>query len=108
MRSRTRRLRPQRPDQFLSRVRVAIAVTDDACCQIDEVAAACRRLGLEHTSTLAGVGVLLGSVDLGDLPKLRTLPHVAAVEIKREARVCALRARRAHQRDFAAARDSIR
>jgi hypothetical protein len=90
MTSRTRRPRPQRSGDSLSRVKVAIAVTDDACAQIDEVAAACRRLGLEHTSTLAGVGVLLGSVELGDLPKLRALPRVAAVEIKREARVCAL------------------
>jgi hypothetical protein len=84
----------------MRRVRVAIAVTDDACDQIEQVAAACRRLGLEHTSTLAGVGVLLGSVELDDLPKLRTLPRVAAVEIKREARVCALPAPRASHPDF--------
>jgi hypothetical protein len=80
----------QRGPSSLSRVKVAIAVTDDACNEIDKVAAACRRLGLEHTSTLAGVGILLGSVELGDLPKLRTLPRVAAVEIRREARICAL------------------
>jgi len=90
MTSRTENQRKQGPDHSLSRVKVAIAVTDDARNQIDQVAAACRRLGLEHTSTLAGVGVLLGSVELGDLPKLRSLPRVAAVEIKREARVCAL------------------
>ncbi|HXO65346.1 MAG TPA: hypothetical protein VN882_11675 [Steroidobacteraceae bacterium] len=90
MTSRTESQRQQGPDRSLSRVKVAIAVTDDARNQIDQVAAACRRLGLEHTSTLAGVGVLLGSVELGDLPKLRSLPRVAAVEIKREARVCAL------------------
>ena len=89
MTPRTRRPRPHRVDDSLSRVKVAIAVTDDARSQIDQVAAACRRLGLEHTSTLAGVGVLLGSVELGDLPKLRTLPRVAAVEIKRETRSCA-------------------
>ncbi len=97
-----RRPRSQRPDASLSRVKVAIAVTDDACAHIDEVAAACRRLGLEHTSTLAGVGVLLGSVELADLPKLRTLPRVAAVEIKRQTRICALAVRRAAQ-DRAAA-----
>jgi hypothetical protein len=91
----------------MSRVKVAIAVTDEARSQIDQVAAACRRLGLEHTSTLAGVGVLLGSVELDDLPKLRTLPRVAAVEIKREARVCALAARRADQ-DRGASRTSSR
>jgi hypothetical protein len=90
MTSHTESQRQQGPDRSLSRVKVAIAVTDDARNQIDQVAAACRRLGLEHTSTLAGVGVLLGSVELDDLPKLRSLPRVAAVEIKREARVCAL------------------
>jgi hypothetical protein len=93
MTPRTKGPRPQRPDDSLSRVKVAIAVTDEARSRIEQVAAACRRLGLEHTSTLTGVGVLLGSVDLGDLAKLRTLPHVAAVEIKREARICALRGR---------------
>jgi hypothetical protein len=108
MTSRTKGQREERPDDSLSRVAVAIAVTDEACSRIDQVAAACRRLGLEHTSTLAGVGVLLGSVDLGDLPKLRTLPHVAAVEIKREARVCGLPAPCANQRQSAAACASIR
>jgi hypothetical protein len=108
MTSRARRPRLQRPEDSLSRVKVAIAVTDDACDQIEQVAAACRRLGLEHTSTLAGVGVLLGSVELGNLPKLRTLPRVAAVEIKRETRVCGLPAGCANQRDLAAARASTR
>lgn len=107
MTSGTRRPQLRRPEHSLSRVKVAIAVTDDACAQIDEVAAACRRLGLEHTTTLAGVGVLLGSVELGDLPKLRTLPRVAAVEIKRETRGCALAARRTDQ-EHAAARASSR
>jgi hypothetical protein len=95
MTTRTRRSRWPRSEDSLSRVKVAIAVTDEACDQIEQVAAACRRLGLEHTSTLAGVGVLLGSVELGNLPKLRTLPRVAAVEIKRETRVCGLPPRRA-------------
>jgi hypothetical protein len=108
MTSRARRARRQHPENSLSRVKVAIAVTDDACAQIEQVAAACRRLGLDHTSTLAGVGVLLGSVELGDLPKLRTLPRVAAVEIKRETRVCGLSGQSANQGDFAAARASSR
>jgi hypothetical protein len=108
MTTRTRRFRLPRSEDSLSRVKVAIAVTDDACSQIEQVAAACRRLGLEHTSTLADVGVLLGSVELGNLPKLRTLPRVAAVEIKRQTRVCGLPARRARQRDLAAARAPIR
>jgi hypothetical protein len=106
MMSCTKRPRQQRPDDSLSRVNVAIAVTDEARDQIAEVAAACRRVGLEHTSTLAGVGVLLGSVELGDLPKLRTLPRVAAVEIKREARACRLPAPRARQWDFTSRRSS--
>lgn len=98
----------QRPDDSLSRVKVAIAVTDDARKEIAEVAAACRRVGLEHTSTLAGVGVLLGSVELGDLPKLRALPRVVAVEIKRETRVCGLPVAPINQGDCTDVRASSR
>jgi hypothetical protein len=108
MMSCTKRPRRRPPADSLSRVNVAIAVTDEARDHIAEVAAACRRLGLEHTSTLTGVGVLLGSIELGVLPKLRTLPHVVAVEIKREQRACSLPPRRATQRDVTDAHASRR
>jgi hypothetical protein len=64
----------------VSRVNVAVALTEDAVGRIDEVAAACRALGLAHDSTLVGVGVLTGSAGRDDLKKLRTVPGVLAVE----------------------------
>ena len=78
----------------MSRVNVAVAVADDARGRIYEVAAACRALGLEHTSTLADVGVLTGSVEFHDLPKLRAIPGILAVELKREFRSGEFRAGR--------------
>ena len=70
----------------VSRVNVAVAVAEDARVRIYEVAAACRALGLEHTSTLADIGVLTGSVEFHDLPKLRAIPGILAVELEREFR----------------------
>ena len=64
----------------VSRVKVAVALTEDAVGRIEEVAAACRALGLEHDSTLGGVGVLTGSAGRDDLMKLRAVPGVLAVE----------------------------
>jgi len=66
----------------VSRVNVAVAVSDDARGCINEVAAACRALGLCHTATLAGVGVLTGSVELGNVGKLRAVSGVVAVEVE--------------------------
>jgi hypothetical protein len=66
------------------RVNVAVAVADDARSCIYEVAAACRALGLDHTATLTGVGVLTGSVESAGLAKLRAVPGVVAVEVERE------------------------
>ena len=66
----------------MSRVNVAVAVADDAQARIYEVAAACRALGLDHTATLALVGVLTGSMESGDLTKLFAVPGVLAVEVE--------------------------
>ena len=66
----------------MSRVNVAVAVADDAQDRIYEVAAACRALGLDHTATLAVVGVLTGSMESGDLRRLWAVPGVLAVEIE--------------------------
>jgi hypothetical protein len=66
----------------VSRVNVAVAIADDAQGRIYEVAAACRALGLDHTATLALVGVLTGSMDSSDLAKLWTVPGVLAVELE--------------------------
>ena len=70
----------------MSRVNVAVAVEDDAQSRIYEVAAACRALGLVHTSTLVTVGVLTGSMDSDELAKLFGVPGVLAVEIERQFR----------------------
>jgi hypothetical protein len=68
----------------VSRVNVAIAVAESARLRIYEIAAACRALGFEHSSTLADIGVLTGSAELEMLPRIRRLPGVVAVEIERE------------------------
>jgi hypothetical protein len=65
----------------MSRVNVAVAVADEARGLINQVAAECRALGLDHTATLTGVGVLTGSVELGDVRKLWTVSGVVAVEV---------------------------
>jgi len=70
-----------------SRANVAIAVAEDARGRIYEVAAVCKAVGLEHTSTLTDIGVLLGSVELDDLLSLRAVPGVVAVEVEREFRL---------------------
>jgi hypothetical protein len=66
----------------VSRVNVAVAVADDAQGRIYEVAAACRALGLDHSATLAVVGVLTGSMESDDLAKLLAVPGVLAVEVE--------------------------
>ena len=70
----------------MSRVNIAVAVADDAQSRIYEVAAACRALGLAHTSTLAMVGVLTGSMESDELAKLFGVPGVLAVEVERQFR----------------------
>ena len=70
----------------MSRVNVAVAVADDAQDRIYEVAAACRALGLDHTATLAVVGVLTGSMEYRDLRRLWAVPGVLAVEIENDVR----------------------
>ena len=66
----------------MSRINVAVAVADDAQDRIYEVAAACRALGLDHTATIAMVGVLTGSMESGDLRRLWAVPGVLAVEVE--------------------------
>jgi hypothetical protein len=70
-----------------NRVNVAIAVAEYALHRIDAVVAAACALGLKHTSTLNGIGVLIGSVEVATVPKLRALSDVEAVELERGARV---------------------
>jgi hypothetical protein len=71
-----------------NRVNVAIAVTEEARQRIYEIAAACRALGLEHRSTLADIGVLMGAVEPGNLRRLWAVPGIVAIELE-----CKLRSR---------------
>lgn len=71
----------------MSRVDVAVAVAEDAQERLYEVAAACRALGLQHTATLAAVGVLIGSMEACDLMRLWGVPGVLTVEVKRDSRM---------------------
>ena len=66
----------------MSRVNVAVALEDDAQGRIYEVAAACRALGLDHTATIAAVGVLTGSMESNQLGKLLAVPGVLTVEVE--------------------------
>jgi hypothetical protein len=66
----------------VSRVNVAVAVADDACNSIYEIAAACRALGFDHAATLTTVGVLTGSVEFEKLASLWAVPGVLAVEVE--------------------------
>jgi hypothetical protein len=76
----------------MSRVNVAVAVAEEACDRIYEVAAVCRALGFGHTSTLPDIGLLIGWAQSEDLARLRAVPGVVAVEIERNLRACAVRA----------------
>ena len=68
----------------MSQLKVAVAVADEARTRIEEVAAACRAVGLDHTVTLAGVGLLIGSMESRDLSRLLVIPGVLMVEVKHE------------------------
>lgn len=70
----------------MSRVDVAVAVAEDAQGRLYEIAAACRALGLQHTATLAVVGVFVGSMESAELTRLWAVPGVLAVEVKRDFR----------------------
>jgi hypothetical protein len=72
------------------RINVAIAVAEEARDRIYEVAEVCRALGFAHTSTLSNIGILIGSADVEDLPLLRAIPGVLAVEMERSLELAAL------------------
>jgi hypothetical protein len=71
----------------MNRIQIAIAVDDEALARLEEVAGACRALGFLSDTTLAGVGVLTGSIEADRLEALRAVPGVATVECERRARV---------------------
>lgn len=74
---------PRRNSAAWARINIAVAVTEQARGRIHEVRLACRGLGLEVTDTLTEIGVLLGSLEVSQLPRIRSIPEVLAVEIER-------------------------
>ena len=74
----------------MTRIHVAIAVVGDARSRLYEVATICRRLGFGHTSTNTDVGVLQGLAELEDLPALRAVPGVLAIEMEESRRFARL------------------
>jgi hypothetical protein len=73
------------------RINIAIAIAEEARDRLYEVAQVCRALGFAHTSTLSDIGILIGSADVEDLPMLRAIPGVLAVEMERALRIAATR-----------------
>jgi hypothetical protein len=71
----------------VNRVRIAIAVDDDALGRLEDVAKACRELGFLGDTMLSGVGVLTGTIEPDSLAALRAVPGVAAVELERQSRL---------------------
>lgn len=71
----------------MNRIRIAIAVEDDALGRLEDVANACRALGFLGDTTLTGVGVLTGTIQTDGLAALRAVPGVAAVELERQIRL---------------------
>ena len=78
---------PERWRCAVTRINVAIAVAEEARDRIYDVAAVCRALGFGHTSTLTDIGVMVGWAELDDLPILRSVPGVVAVETQGEFRL---------------------
>jgi len=66
-----------------ARVRIAIALAEDAFVRIGEVLHACRAAGFEDEVTLASVGVITGVVAPDRLAALMNVPGVAAIELAR-------------------------
>ena len=66
----------------MTRINVASAVAGDSRDRLYEVATICRTLGFGHTSTRSDLGMLVGSAELEDLPSLRAVPGVAAIEME--------------------------
>lgn len=75
------------------RINVAIAIAEEARDRMYEVAQVCRALGFAHTATLSDIGILIGTTDVEDLPLLRAIPGVLAVEMQRSLRIAATRGR---------------
>ena len=77
----------------MSRLRVAVAVTDEALGRVQEVIRACCALGFREEVTLPWVGIFTGLIEADTVQGLRMIPGVAAVELERDSKI---ERRRAH------------
>jgi hypothetical protein len=77
----------------MNRIRVAIAVDDDALTCVETVAQECRALGFREETAIRVVGVFTGSIERERLAALRAVPGVAAVEVQCRLRIRAPRLR---------------
>jgi hypothetical protein len=69
------------------RIRVAVAVADDALERLNEVVRACHAVGFRADSTLTGVGVFTGFIDEDNVAALRAVAGVAVVEPEHKMRI---------------------
>jgi hypothetical protein len=61
---------------------VALAVAENACRRTDEIARSCVAVGLRLTAALPGIGVIVGSIEPGELRRLWSVPDVIAIEVE--------------------------
>jgi hypothetical protein len=71
----------------MSRIRVAMAVADDALERVQEVLASCRAVGFRADSALTGVGIFTGWIEAENVGALREIAGVAAVELETAIRI---------------------
>jgi hypothetical protein len=71
----------------MNRIRVAIAVEDEALERVQDVLASCRALGFRADSALTGVGIFTGWIEAQNVGALREVAGVAAVELDRHIRI---------------------
>lgn len=84
----------------LDRVNVTVAVAEYERARLHQVTARCRALGFNPTCSLIGVGVIVGSVKVDRISRLRAaVPGVIAVELERQPRANAGRAAVSHRND---------
>jgi len=67
----------------MHRIRIAIAIADEALDRAGNIMDDCRALGFEAATALTGVGIFTGSIEFDRVASLRTIVGVAAVEIER-------------------------
>jgi hypothetical protein len=68
----------------MPKVRLSLSVSDEHVKDLDGIAAAARKAGLDVEHQHASLGIVTGSIDAGKLDALRRIPGVAAIEEERQ------------------------